>query len=229
LKLKNLYYFPYIFLLVFLPLICVKSQDTIRTDSTHTILITSDTVVRFTDTITISGAPVIDSLKPKHSPTKAALFSAICPGLGQIYNKKYWKLPIVYAGLGISGYYLVRNQKLYKDYKNAFVEYENDRNNPKSQQTIDDINKLEKIRAANDKEGALKFFMDTYRNWRDWSIFSVSLIYLLNIVDATVDAYFFYYDISDDLSFRIKPTIINNTTCYGVLGLQISFNIHNHK
>jgi hypothetical protein len=200
--------------LALLPIGLIKAQDTLRTDSTHTIIIKSDTVIGFADTI-----------KPKHSPTKAALFSTFCPGLGQIYNKKYWKLPIVYAGIGVLGCYFIRNQKWYKEYLKGYVMYSN---HPNDASTLDYINGLDMIKKYPnaDKQVVLKHFMDLYRNWRDWSVFGVSLIYLLNIVDATVDAYLFYYDISDDLTLRVKPVIINTAACYGALGLQLSFDIH---
>ena len=101
-------------------------------------------------------------------------------------------------------------------------------NHPNDASTLDYINGLDMIKKYPnaDKQVVLKHFMDLYRNWRDWSVFGVSLIYLLNIVDATVDAYLFYYDISDDLTLRVKPVIINTAACYGALGLQLSFDIH---
>ncbi len=222
LKLNTIHYIFCLLLLAFLPVGTTKAQDTLRTDSTRTIIIKSDTVVGFTDTINVS---LTDTIKPKHSPTKAALFSAFCPGLGQIYNKKYWKLPIVYAGIGISGYLLIHWQKSYIDYKKGFVLYSNHPNDPATTKYVDSLSMIKKYPNA-DKKVVLQHFMDIYRNWRDWSVFSVSLIYLLNIVDATVDAYLFYYDISDDISLRLKPVIINSAACYGALGLQLSFDIH---
>lgn len=222
LKLNTIHYILCLLLVAFLPIGYTKSQDTIRTSSTHTVIIKSDTAVGFTDTVNVSPT---DTFIREHSPSKAALFSTFCPGLGQIYNKKYWKLPIVYAGIGISGYYLIRNQKLFKSYKDGYVKYSN---HPNSQETKDYLQTLEMIRKYPNADPSLvlSHFMDLYRNWRDWSVFSISFIYLLNIVDATVDAYLFYYDISDNISLRLKPVIINSATCYGAIGLQFNVDFH---
>jgi hypothetical protein len=188
-----------------------NAQNTLRPD-------TAKKEVAFrTDTIKAS----YDSLLSfKQSPTKAALMSAVFPGLGQIYNKKYWKLPLVYAGFGISAYYLIKNQRSYKKYLDGFVVYSNTNRLSSVQEEYFNF------REGVDVKATLQNGMNTYRRWRDWSIFSLSLVYFLNIVDATVDAYFFTYDISDDLALQLRPAIINTEALNGALGLKLSINLH---
>lgn len=126
-----------------------------------------------------------------HSPKKAATYSAILPGLGQAYNKKWWKIPIVYAAIGTSTGFIVYNHRKYQTFKQAYI----DRlNNPS------EINEYSGYSTDN-----LFDIQDTYHNWRDISIIVTGAFYVLNIVDATVDAHFFRYDISDNLSLHFQP------------------------
>ena len=188
-----------------------------KSDTIGATLVTSDTITAKADTLEAST----DTLKYlKHSPSKAALYSALVPGLGQIYNKKYWKLPIIYVGLGVAGYYLQRNLKLYRQYLKGYQAFSNNNLDTAAIRNIPLINQY------TNKLGALQFYTDTYRTYRDWSYFAVSLIYVLNIIDASVDAYFFYYDISDNLSLKVKPTLLNTVGNYSVVGLKLSFDIH---
>ena len=143
------------------------------------------------------------------SPEKVAFMSAIIPGLGQTYNKKYWKIPIIYAGLITSVYYIDDNNKKYLQYKNAYImRIDNDPN------TDDNFKEY----TNND----LIILKDFYRRNREISILSFVLIYILNIVDASVDTYFFDYDISDDLSLHLIP-ISNPSKSY--TGLSLSLNL----
>jgi hypothetical protein len=157
----------------------------------------------------------------KHSPTKAALLSAVLPGSGQIYNRKYWKLPIVYAGISISAYYFVRNQRWYKDYLDGYVNY----SNTKDQSIVQQYDKLKNVSSARYGD-AFAYYVDLYRRWRDWSIVFLAGTYLLNIVDATVDAYMFDYDISENLSLRVEPTMLRTMANSTAFGLRLSFNLH---
>jgi hypothetical protein len=147
----------------------------------------------------------------------------IIPGLGQAYNKKYWKMPIVYLGLGIAGYYYNRNQDLFIRFRRGYRKFSND---PTNSTTTDFLNTLPYISQYSDKQGALKYYTDLYRTWRDWSVFALGFIYLLNVIDASVDAYFFYYDIGDNLSLKVNPVIMNTYTGYAVAGLKLSFDLH---
>lgn len=131
----------------------------------------------------------------RHSPAKAALFSAIVPGLGQAYNKKYWKIPIVYAGFAGLGYWLGTNIKNYKTYRNAYTLRLDD-----DTTTID---QFDGTLGTTD----IKTFKDFYKRNLDLSIILNVVWYALNIVDATVDAHLFEFDVSDNLSLRIEPVL----------------------
>ena len=138
-----------------------------------------------------------DSIIEKpHSPSKAALMSACLPGLGQIYNKKYWKIPIIYAGLGVLTYFIVSNSQEYSKYKNAYNESINNDTTGKYQ---DLVNKY----SSDDLLGAREY----YRRNLEISCIFTGVFYILNIVDAAVDAHLFTYNISDDLSLKLDPVI----------------------
>lgn len=156
-----------------------------------------------------------DSVREKeHSPTKATLMSTFIPGLGQIYNKKYWKVPIIYAGFGIMTYFIVFNANLYIDYKCAYIESSYGNMNGSYSNLV---NKY----SANELLSAREY----YRRNLEISCLITALWYILNIVDATVDAHLYTYNITDKLSFNIEPTIqpvgFRNQTS---AGLKIKFN-----
>jgi hypothetical protein len=125
-----------------------------------------------------------------HSPKKASFYSALLPGAGQYYNKKYWKIPVLYAGFGALGYSVGFNQRLYREFKDELI---------KRQQNLGGLDPdLERYSDSN-----LNELQDFYRRNRDLSYIGIALFYIINIVDATVDAHLFEFDMSDDLSMRI--------------------------
>ncbi len=126
-----------------------------------------------------------------HSPKKAAILSTVCPGLGQIYNKKYWKLPIIYVGFGALAYSINYNQVKYKKYLNDLKDSYN--NTYTGLYQPDQLNTLQHY----------------YHRYRDLSVIGAAALYLLNIVDANVDAHLFTFDVSEDLSFHLRPALIN--------------------
>lgn len=132
-----------------------------------------------------------------HSPKKAALYSAVLPGLGQAYNKKYWKIPIVYGGISLSLFFVSDNNKQYKLYKNALV-----------QRTDNDETTQDQFVNAYTEED-LRLLKNFYRRNRDLSYIAAGMIYILNIVDATVDAHLFYFNVNDDLSLWYTPAPVN--------------------
>ncbi|HEU4858845.1 MAG TPA: DUF5683 domain-containing protein [Chitinophagaceae bacterium] len=139
--------------------------------------------------------------KKVYSPKVAARRSAIIPGWGQVYNKKYWKVPIIYAGLGVTGYIFVDNIKTYKEYKFAYTaRIEAQPPNPDSTKynQLDEIYKTlspNTIRAARDE----------FRRYVDYSALIFILLWGLNVVDAAVDAHLKGFDVSPDLSLHLKP------------------------
>lgn len=135
-----------------------------------------------------------DSLTQLHSVRRATMLSAVLPGAGQIYNRKIWKAPIIYAGFAGMGYLIRFNQQRYREYEDALLtRFDNDPN------TIDSYEGL----YTNDN---LRSLSDFYRRNRDLSIAGVALIYVLNIIDAHVDAHLFTFNTNDDLSIRWTPS-----------------------
>lgn len=129
------------------------------------------------------------------SPNKAALFSAIIPGLGQAYNKKYWKMPIVYAAIGTSLYFGISNQKSFNKFKDAFtIRLDGDAT------TIDEFDGLL-------TDSGLESNIDFHQRNRDLAFIVAGLFYVLNIVDAAVDAHLFNFPKNDNLSFNLQPNL----------------------
>ena len=156
----------------------------------------SDTLV-----VTKKAQNRYDSASAAHRPRTAAIRSAILPGLGQIYNKKYWKLPIVYGALGISGGIFFYNLKNYKDSRFAYrVKYNMRVNRTDSAlyaQIRDNLKPL--------SEESLRFYRNQFRRDIDYSVLFMLLLWGLNVVDAAVDAHLKTFDVSPDLSLQIKP------------------------
>lgn len=148
-----------------------------------------------------------------HSPKKATIYSALLPGLGQIYNKKYWKVPLIYAGFGTIGYFINWNNDNYQLFKVGYRHLTDD--NPETQ----DYLKIEAVRRNNynldnqteynNLKTALSKQQDYYRRNRDLLIISFVAFYGLNIIDASVDAHLFDFDISDDLTMKWEPSMVN--------------------
>lgn len=141
------------------------------------------------------------------NPLKATWLAMIFPGGGQIYNRKYWKLPIIYGGLAGCAYALSWNNKMYKDYAQAYRDLLDKNPNTNSFRTlIPNITNYSTTQLTT----ILKNRKDLYRRYRDLSIFSLIGVYLLSIVDAYVDAELSNFDISPDLSMKVEPVIMNN-------------------
>ena len=155
-----------------------------------------------------------------HSPKKATIYSAILPGLGQAYNKKYWKIPIIYAGFGTLGYFIHWNNGNYKTMKQAYSDFTDD--DPETSSYLDlegaEYYDLTKEPDITNFKTALSRQQDYYRRNRDLLIISTAVFYGLNIIDASVDAHFFDFDISEDLSMNWQPSMsyFSNQTVYGI-------------
>lgn len=142
-----------------------------------------------------------DSANKAHSPKVAATRSAILPGLGQIYNKKYWKLPIVYGALGTCAGVFFYNLGNYKDTRFAYRVRYNMRANGTDSALFSQI----KPSLAPLSEESLRFYRNQFRRDIDYSALVFILLWGLNVVDATVDAHLKSFDVSPDLSLRFKP------------------------
>ncbi|AWO00395.1 hypothetical protein DLD77_01065 [Chitinophaga alhagiae] len=198
--------------LLFLPAITSHAQDTtgnrmIRDSLArrHAMPVQRDTVI--VDPTVIDSLPV--DYKALHSPRKAAFYSAVLPGLGQIYNREYWKVPLVYAALGVSTGVFIWNMDKYKEFRDAYRMRRANQNNPAYEDKY-----------PNYTNSDLTYLRDAYRQYVDYSVLVFVAAYALNIVDATVFAHLRQFDISDDLSIRISPTLLNNRT--PGIGLRLS-------
>ena len=154
---------------------------------------------------------------------KAIWLALVFPGGGQIYNRKYWNLPIVYGGFVGCTYALNWNNKMYKDYSQAYLDIMDDDPNTNSYEDFLPLNSNIAGQETRYKE-LFKKRKDLFRRQRDLSIFCFIGVYLLSVIDAYVDAELSDFDISKDLGLKIEPAIINDnkTRNYNSLGLQCS-------
>ena len=174
------------------------------------------------DSITIDSASLSKALAPKalrkkrnwatwRPDTKRAMWLAlVLPGAGQIYNRKYWKLPIIYGGFVGCAYAMSWNNQMYHDYSQAYLDIMDD--DPNTQSYNQFLHLGAKIDASNIEryKEIFRKRKDRYRRWRDMSMFVMIGVYAFSVIDAYVDASLSEFDISDDLSLRVEPTVINN-------------------
>jgi len=168
-----------------------------------------------------------DTIKKRvFSPRAAAIRSAILPGLGQIYNKKYWKLPIVYGAMGVTAYIFFDNLKTYKEYRFAYkarvlaaadssIRDSSFYNQLKPEYKIYDPNSIRTAR-------------DQFRQYIDYSVLVFVLFWGLNVIDATVDAHLKAFDVSPDLTLKIRPTYIPALNAPGI-SFVLSMRDRHHK
>jgi Family of unknown function (DUF5683) len=145
-----------------------------------------------------------------HSPLKATTLALVLPGAGQAYNKKYWKMPIVYAGLGTCVYFIQTNTTQYRFWKGAYIAL-ND-TDPNTNPTGD---------AVGLSSTQLKSNTVLMKKYLDVSYMSLLGVYVLQAIDANVDAHLFYFDVSPNLSLHWTPAVSPKFT-----GLQLNFNFH---
>ena len=170
------------------------------------------------DTTKIKEVPV--EAEEVHSPKKATIYSAVLPGLGQAYNKKYWKIPIIYAGFGTIGYFIGWNNGFYSTYKLAYSDLTDD--DPTTDSYLDleatQYYDLDDPTDFNNFKSGLSKQQDYYRRNRDLLIIGMVAFYGLNIIDASVDAHLFDFDISEDLTLNWQPAVktFDKQLVYGV-------------
>lgn len=206
---------------VLLALVCVlvvhvqaQTTDTTQTAITTATAISpvidsASKVSAINDTVTNTSKPSGKIFKSKkHSVLKAALFSAAVPGLGQAYNKRYWKIPIVYAGFAGLGYAVYYTASNFNGYRNAYrLQVDGDNSTYGSYKGVDDA-------------PTLKSYRDYFKRNLDISAICMAVWYALNIVDATVDAHLFDWNMSDDLTMRVEPIFFQPS-----MGMQASAGI----
>lgn len=171
--------------------------------------------------------------KKVHSPKKASVYAALFPGLGQVYNGKYWKLPIIYGGYTGLIYAFGWNNKNYKDYFEAYrtiSQYDSADEMPEAdREYLDELIKNPSIDLDNPThfsyvETQLQSGKDFYRRNRDLTVIGMVALHVLSIVDASVDANLMDFDISNDLSMRIEPMPFDFGISSNVIGINIAVN-----
>ena len=173
------------------------------------------------DSVNVKGVKIKGNIKIEKggiynplAPSKAAFYSAIFPGMGQVYNKKYWKAPIVWGAMGTSIYYYLDNNKEYKRYRTAYKLRKNGLQDEFTQDDGTQIISLETLERAQDQ----------LRGNRDLSLLTTVILYVLQIVEASVNAHLLQFNTDDNLSF--KPTFINDPMKFDApkVGLILKYN-----
>ncbi len=167
------------------------------------------------------GIIIVDTLKKKKllinplAPSKAAFYSAVFPGLGQIYNRRYWKTPIVWGVLGAAIYGYVYNDDLYKKYRTAFKRRQAGFIDDFFYDPFDGRGPI-----PNQDLGDLQGAQENYQRDRDLWLVGAIAVYILNIVDANVDAHLKQFNVDEDLSFDMQPFLnldpVTNLPTYGM-------------
>ena len=152
-----------------------------------------------------------------HSPRKAAILSAVVPGLGQVYNKKYWKVPLVYIALGTSAGFFLYNRREYIDARDAYRNKLD--NNPDNDADIQD--KFKPV----DPE-SIRRYRNGVRQYVDYSVLAFILCWGLNVVDAAVDAHLKSFELTENLTMHVNPYI---NPAVGSSGMQLVFDLGKRK
>ena len=206
--------------------------DTVLTLTDEEMAVISDSALVGTlmgDTIQIMKTPR-DWSKWRPSSKRALWMAAVIPGAGQIYNRKYWKLPIIYGGFVGCVYAWRWNNMMYHDYSQAYMDLMDDDPNTKSYESFLHLGRV--INENNPDElktwqNKFKKRKDYYRRYRDMSVFILIGVYALSVIDAYVDASLSEFDISDDITLKVEPAIMNDRSSANLLkssalGLQCS-------
>lgn len=164
-------------------------------------------VVQPDRTTDLSDTVLIESYARRFNPTRASFMAAVLPGLGQVYNKKYWKLPLVYGGFAAIGYGLNFYQNLYEDYKEQlFYILEHD-----ASQSLEGYT-----------EDQLRPAIEQARHERDFMIILMAGMYILQIIDAHVDAHLKEFDVNPNLQVRMQPMIRSDLLVGRQAGLSVT-------
>ena len=163
------------------------------------------------------------SSSQNHSPKFAGIASAILPGSGQVYNQKYWKVPLVYAGLSAAAYFIYYNGKVYSNFKNAYsARVDSVTGNELSSFQVWNITNNSTIYLDAYSNDQLSQIENIYRRYLDLAVIGATAVYALNIVDAVVDAHLFYFDVTDDISLQIIPQPISFSHLHSTAGVTLN-------
>jgi hypothetical protein len=181
---------------------CFAQTDTVIVDTGSNALITTDSVQTGNKKDSLVPPPI-------HNPRKAAILSAVLPGAGQFYNEKYWKIPIVLAGIGGMAYLFQNNDIKFRNFRKAYILRVDD--DPFTKDQYEGLY----------SEDNLLLYLEQFRRNRDLCAIGLIAFYVLNIVDANVDAHLYTFDVSDDLSLNIVPDIRLSTYSFSTVGFSL--------
>lgn len=200
------------------PLFYATADSIIETTTDSLMLIGGDSIA------VISADSLAETEVWSPDPARATWMAIAFPGGGQIYNRKYWKLPIVYGGFLGCAYALAWNNQMYKDYSQAYLDIMDD--DEATASYADFLPPNYNVKANEDYlKRVFKNRKDNYRRYRDLSIFSFIGVYAISIIDAYVDAELSHFDISEDLGLRVRPSLIPSIDYYSLrssLGVKCS-------
>lgn len=205
--------------------------DSIRINTTDSLSYTTSQELQkdLSDSLNITldslakSQPVTMPVVFKPDPQKSLWYAIIFPGLGQIYNRQYWKVPIVYGGVAGLTYAISWNGKYYRDYSRGYRDIMDSDPNTKSYEkllpySIDP--------SSSEAKNLMKSRQNTYRRYRDLSIVGAVAFYAITVIDAYVDAQLADFDISPDLSMQVAPTLFQTPNSYKPsVGVQLNFNL----
>lgn len=182
-------------------------SDTIYADSDSAVSALPISIIADTTKATKRKTPR-DWATWKPSPKRAMWLALVLPGAGQIYNRKYWKLPLVYGGFVGCVYAMRWNNQMYRDYSQAYLDIMDD--DPNTQSYNQFLHLGSQINSSNQSryQELFRKRKDRYRRWRDMSFFCLVGVYALSVIDAYVDATLSEFDISDDLTMRLEPVVL---------------------
>ena len=221
-KVKRLCFFLPFYLFTFLPITAVAQNEV-----PDSIVMAIDSMY---EAMSVDTAAINDSIKQMKSvvmleppmkakrdwstwrpdPQRALWLALVIPGGGQIYNRKYWKLPIVYGGFVGCIYAMMWNNMMYHDYSQAYLDImDNDPTTASFNQFLHLGRQINESNIERYKQ-VFKSRKDKYRRWRDLSFFCLIGVYAVSVIDAYVDAELSAFDISKDLSLKVRPTIMEN-------------------
>ena len=190
----------------------IAMADSIAADNKRKMLeMTSAPAVEEQTVPADSLQKAVDTKRWIPDPAKATWMALVIPGGGQIYNRKFWKLPIFYGGFAGCAYALTWNNKMYNDYSDAYRAAVNEEWDSSSITDLLPPGYVGNISHSQLTE-TLRKRKDTYRRYRDMSIFAFIGVYLLSVVDAYVDAELSNFDITPDLSMKVEPAVIDNNS-----------------
>lgn len=216
------------------------SGDSVMQQKADSLVARIDSLVAQFDTLKTNVAFAADSLHAQQKqakerfipdPKRAMWLAMVIPGGGQIYNRKYWKLPLIYGGFIGCVYAMTWNNTMYRDYSQAYIDIMDNDDNTKSYENF--LPPTYDVNANMDRlKDLFKRRKNYYRRYRDLSMFCMIGVYALSILDAYIDAEMSSFDISDDLTLKVKPAIMNERNsvlqAQGVrsnsYGVQCSFN-----